>query len=180
MEAPGAPEVAMGVLEMAVMDQVRGVGKVGEVVLRGQILKICCDVVRTGYVPCFPKIWVAKGLKHPSLKIQILSWIGEDSESDRYLNLIKQEGVNLKGTERIPQMRMPVSMMIYEIDGSSTCLYDSGGVDYPSLSNSQFKQLRNSEWLCLTVGPWENTKKSFIAIAVIKNITWILGMFISQ
>ena len=109
-------------------------------------------------------IWVAKGLKHPSLKIQILSWIGEDSESDRYLNLIKQEGVHLKGIERIPQMRMPVSMMIYEIDGSSTCLYDSGGVDYPSLSNSQFKQLRNSEWLCLTVGPWENTKKSFQSI----------------
>jgi len=58
---PGAPEVAMGVLEMAVMDH-RGAGKVGEVDLRGQILKICCDVVRTGYVPCFPKIWVAKGL----------------------------------------------------------------------------------------------------------------------
>ena len=109
-------------------------------------------------------IWVSKGLRDPSLKINILSWIGTDSESDRYLNLIKKEEVDHKGIEIISEMRMPISMMIYEQDGTSSCLYDPGGTDYPLLSKIQLEQLKRSDWLCLTVGPWNNTKKSFQSI----------------
>ena len=41
-------------------------------------------------------IWVSKGLRDPSLKINILSWIGTDSESDRYLNFIKKRKLTTK------------------------------------------------------------------------------------
>jgi len=100
---------------------------------------------------CAPNI--ARGLAAAGVETELISWLGADSEGERYLQDLRADGVGTEGVRIMPGRRTASTYLFYAADGGSMCFYDPSGVRSVGLSGRQGEIVAGADWLCVAVGP---------------------------
>lgn len=99
-----------------------------------------------------PAYVAAEAARH-GVSVAPLSWVGTDAEGDLYCDRLAQSGADVSGIARVPASRSPVSLLVYQADGSCMCLYDPAFAGSETLSAHQRALIAGADHLCVTVGP---------------------------
>ncbi len=100
---------------------------------------------------CAPN--VARGIAAAQIPTELVSWLGDDAEGERYLRDLRAEGVGTRGVSVREGEHTASTYLFYAADGGSMCFYDPGGVRSLGLSEEQQRLAVEADWLCVTVGP---------------------------
>ena len=100
---------------------------------------------------CAPN--VARGIAAAQIPTELVTWLGEDAEGERYLRDLRAEGVGTLGVSVREGEHTASTYLFYAADGGSMCFYDPGGVRSLGLSEEQQRLAVEADWLCVTVGP---------------------------
>jgi sugar/nucleoside kinase (ribokinase family) len=100
---------------------------------------------------CAPN--VARGLAAAQITTELVSWLGDEPEGERYLLDLRADGVGTRGVSVREGEHTASTYLFYAADGGSMCFYYPGGVRSLGLSEEQQRLVVESDWLCVTVGP---------------------------
>jgi ribokinase len=100
---------------------------------------------------CAPN--VARGLTAARISTELVTWLGDDADGERYLRDLRAEGVGTLGVSIREGEHTASTYLFYAADGGSMCFYDPGGVRSLGLSEEQQRLAVEADWLCVTVGP---------------------------
>jgi ribokinase len=100
-----------------------------------------------------------------------VSWVGLDTESERFRAALAEAGVNIDGIARL-EGRMPTSVLAYEPDGGCHCLFDPALTGPQILDERQSALVAAADWVCLTVGPPEVTEQVLALIRPETKLVW--------
>ena len=100
---------------------------------------------------CAPN--VARGIAVAQIPTELVTWVGDDAEGERYLRDLREDGVGTRGVSVRRGEHTASTYLFYAADGGSMCFYDPGGVRSLGLSREQQRLVAEADWLCVTVGP---------------------------
>jgi sugar/nucleoside kinase (ribokinase family) len=96
---------------------------------------------------------VALALAELGHRVALVSWLGDDGYGRAYLARLRAAGVDVEGVEVAAGQSSARALMLYDGNGSATCLHHpsgSGGLRLPASGRDRLDQAR---WLVLTAGP---------------------------
>jgi ribokinase len=96
--------------------------------------------------------YAARGIAAARLAARAITWVGQDSEGEKYRDALASYGVDVTGVE-VKGERTPSSYLFYGADGETVCVYDPGDQVVDGLTEAQRDIARGSDWICLLVGP---------------------------
>lgn len=102
-----------------------------------------------------------------------VTWTGAGDEGERFVQLARAAGLQTDGIARLPLGRSPISLMIHQRNGSTTCLFDPGLGGQEFLAPDQKKIIADSRHLCVTVGPGHLAAEIMELCRADANIYWI-------
>lgn len=82
-----------------------------------------------------------------------ITWVGDDSLAQKFKDDCAKEKISTEGIVHIYGQRSPACMMIYQGDGSTSCLFDPAFAGEERLSPQQKHLITNCDLICITVGP---------------------------
>src|SRR5260370_12480583 len=101
-----------------------------------------------GCAPC-----VALALAELGHRVALVSWLGDDRYGRDYLGRLRAAGVDVAGIEVAAGQSTARALMLYDANGSATCLHHPSGSGSLRLPESGRDRLDQARWLVLTAGP---------------------------
>lgn len=98
-------------------------------------------------------LYVSKAFAAAGHCSKVLTWIGDDQHGQRYVNEVANHRVDSSAIAVVAEGATPVCMLIYQQDGSCSCLFDPGFIGKEQLTPAQEEAARKADLLCITVGP---------------------------
>jgi len=106
---------------------------------------------------CAPNI--ARGLLAEGHQAALVTWLGSDDLGSMYLNDLRLEGIGVEGVEIMVDARTACTYLLYDDDGSTSCILDMSDHVSTGLTESQWRVLNTADWMCVTVGPRHATSE---------------------
>lgn len=103
---------------------------------------------RVGGCPAFVSIAAASA----GGKVNPVSWIGDDVHAEIYMDTLASQGLETDGVARLNHPS-PISVLVYQDDGSCACLYDPVFNGHERLTSTQSRIVASASHLCISVGP---------------------------
>lgn len=104
---------------------------------------------RLGGCPAF----VAMAVARAGARVSPVTWVGADADGEHYRQQLKEAGADVSAVAKVDAERSPVSLLVYQADGSCICLYDPAFPGRERLTEAQRAALGEADHLCITVGP---------------------------
>ena len=86
-------------------------------------------------------------------RVTPISWVGSDRDADAFLDVLNKLNISTAGIHRQSDSASPVAMLIYQADGSCSCLFDRAFSGTEILAPTQLDAIGRADHLCLTAGP---------------------------
>jgi ribokinase len=102
-----------------------------------------------------------------------ISWVGDDSEGERYRASLVERGVSAIGVAVRPG-RTPICILAYEPDGGCYCLYDPALHAAAELDEGQRALIAAAEAVCITVGPARATCEALELAQAKAPLAWVV------
>ena len=96
---------------------------------------------------------VALALAELGHRVALVSWLGDDRYGRDYLARLRASGVDVAGVEVAAGESSARALMLYDGNGSATCLHHPSGSGALRLPASGRDRLDQAHWLVLTAGP---------------------------
>ena len=103
----------------------------------------------------------------------LISWVGDDRESERYRAILANIGVDARGVGVRPG-KTPVCILAYEPDGGCHCFYDPGLRHEPELDEYQRALITAADALCVTIGPAGATRQALALVRADAAVAWVV------
>lgn len=104
---------------------------------------------------------------------KVLTWIGNDQHGEMYTKEAANRLIDTSAIAVVEGGATPVCMLIYEEDGSCTCLFDPGFIGQEQLTAAQEEAVRKADMLCITVGPPQIGERLVELISVDAIVAWV-------
>jgi len=118
----------------------------------GQTSKLLGPVEPEGrFGGCAPG--VALALAELGHKVALVSWLGDDRYGRDYLARLRAGGVDVAGVDIATGQASARALMLYDGNGSATCLHHPSGSGSLRLPVAGRERLEEARWLALTAGP---------------------------
>jgi len=115
---------------------------------------------------------VALALAELGHRVALVSWLGDDGYGRAYLAHLRAGGVDIGGVEVAAGQSSARALMLYDGNGSATCLHHPSGSDSLRLSASGRDRLVQARWLVLTAGPAGMTEALLDARRPETSVAW--------
>ncbi|MDE0839296.1 MAG: carbohydrate kinase family protein [Kiritimatiellae bacterium] len=86
-------------------------------------------------------------------RVTPISWVGSDRDADAFRDGLNKLNISTAGIHRQSDSASPVAMLIYQADGSCSCLFDRAFSGTEILAPTQLDAIGRADHLCLTAGP---------------------------
>ena len=86
-------------------------------------------------------------------RVTPISWVGSDRDADAFRDGLNKLNISTAGIHRQSDSASPVAMLIYQADGSCSCLFDRAFSGTDILAPTQLDAIGRADHLCLTAGP---------------------------
>lgn len=86
-------------------------------------------------------------------RVTPISWVGSDRDADAFRDGLNKLNISTAGIHRQSDSASPVAMLIYQADGSCSCLFDRAFSGTEILAPTQLDAIGHADHLCLTAGP---------------------------
>jgi ribokinase len=118
--------------------------------------------------------FVARWLAAQGITAQVVTWIGDDDLSRRYVGQLERSGVDTAGVVTTPGARIGTSHLYYAATGEAVNFYDGGGAQRDEATERQLEMARNADWLCLTVAPYGVNAALLDAAGPDTQVSWVV------
>jgi sugar/nucleoside kinase (ribokinase family) len=115
---------------------------------------------------------VALALAELGHRVALVSWLGDDDYGRAYLARLRAAGVDVEGVEVAAGQSSPRALMLYDGNGSATCLHHPSGSGSLRLPPSGRDRLDHARWLVLTAGPAGMTQALLDARRQETSVAW--------
>src|SRR5438445_7483408 len=115
---------------------------------------------------------VALALAELGHRVALVSWLGDDDYGRAYLTYLQSGRVDTAGVEIAAGQSSARALMLYDGNGSATCLHHpsgSGSLRLPAAGRDRLVQAR---WLVLTAGPAGMTQELLDARGEQTSVAW--------
>lgn len=115
---------------------------------------------------------VALALAELGHNVALVSWLGDDAYGRAYLDRLQAGGVDIGAVEIAAGQSSARALMLYDANGSATCLHHpsgSGSLRLPALGRDR---LDGARWLVLTAGPAGMTQALLDARRQKTSVAW--------
>ncbi|HTR15233.1 MAG TPA: PfkB family carbohydrate kinase [Roseiarcus sp.] len=102
-----------------------------------------------------------------------ISWVGDDSEGERYRASLARLGVRADGIG-VRAGRTPVCILAYEPNGGCDCLFDPGLESEAELDDAQRALIASASAVCVTVGPAGAVREALALARRQAAIAWVV------
>ena len=123
---------------------------------------------RLGGSPAYVAAALVGGGVHDAIPI---SWVADDADGARYRAGLARFGIRTDGIAS-GSGRTPICILAYQPDGGCHCLYDPGLAEPIELDRAQRDLVADADWVCLTVGPAEATRRALAAVQPDAKVVW--------
>lgn len=103
----------------------------------------------------------------------LVTWVGTDDMGHLYRRCCASQGISLDACAEITEGATPVCFLVYQADGSCACLIDFGFSGRETLTAVQEQHLRDSDLVCITVGPSATTARALEIVRPDATVAWI-------
>lgn len=110
----------------------------------------------------------------PGVEVQVVTWLGDDDLSQRYLRRLEVSGVDVAGVVVTPGARTGASQLYYARTGEAVNFFDAGGAERDEATDTQLEIVRDADWLCLTVAPYAVNAALLDAAGPETRISWVV------
>ena len=86
-------------------------------------------------------------------RVTPISWVGSDRDADAFRDGLNKLNISTAGIHTQSDSASPVAMLIYQADGSCSCLFDRAFSGTEILAPTQLDAIGHADHLCLTAGP---------------------------
>lgn len=86
-------------------------------------------------------------------RVTPISWVGSDRDADAFRDGLNKLNISTAGIHTQSDSASPVAMLIYQADGSCSCLFDRAFSGTEILAPTQLDAIGRADHLCLTAGP---------------------------
>ena len=86
-------------------------------------------------------------------RVTPISWVGSDRDADAFRDGLNKLNISTAGIHTQSDSASPVAMLIYQADGSCSCLFDRVFSGTEILAPTQLDAIGRADHLCLTAGP---------------------------
>jgi ribokinase len=86
-------------------------------------------------------------------RVTPISWVGSDRDADAFRDGLNKLNISTAGIHTQSDSASPVAMLIYQADGSCSCLFDRAFSGAEILAPTQLDAIGHADHLCLTAGP---------------------------
>ena len=115
---------------------------------------------------------VALALAELGQRVALVSWLGDDNYGRAYLDRLRAGGVDIAGVEIAAGQSSARALMLYDGNGSATCLHHPSGSGSLRLPASGRDRLDHARWLVLTAGPAGMTQALLDARLAQTSVAW--------
>jgi len=115
---------------------------------------------------------VALALAELGHRVALVSWLGDDGYGRAYLARLRDGGVDIGGVEVAAGQSSARALMLYDRNGSATCLHHPSGSGSLRLPASGRDRLAQARWLVLTAGPAGMTQALLDARRQKTSVAW--------
>ena len=115
---------------------------------------------------------VALALAELGHRVALVSWLGDDGHGRAYLAHLRAAGVDIGGVEIAAGQSSARALMLYDGNGSATCLHHPSGSGSLRLPASGRDRLDHAHWLVLTAGPAGMTQELLDARGKQTSVAW--------
>jgi len=115
---------------------------------------------------------VALALAELGHRVALVSWLGDDGYGRAYLARLRDGGVDIGGVEVAAGQSSARALMLYDGNGSATCLHHPSGSGSLALPASGRDRLGQARWLVLTAGPAGMTQALLDARRQKTSVAW--------
>jgi len=115
---------------------------------------------------------VALALAELGHRVALVSWLGDDGYGRAYLARLRDGGVDIAGVEVAAGQSSARALMLYDGNGSATCLHHPSGSGSLRLPASGRDRLGEARWLVLTAGPAGMTQALLDARRQKTSVAW--------
>src|SRR2546428_300802 len=105
-------------------------------------------------------------------RVALVSWLGDDDYGRAYLTHLQSGGVDIAGVEIAAGQSSARALMLYDGNGSATCLHHPSGSGSLSLPAAGRDRLDHARWLVLTAGPAGMTQELLDARGRQTSVAW--------
>jgi sugar/nucleoside kinase (ribokinase family) len=117
---------------------------------------------------------VALALAELGHRVALVSWLGDDDFGRAYLARLRGAGIDVDGVEVAAGQSSARALMLYDGNGSATCLHHPSGSGSLRLPPSGRDRLDHARWLVLTAGPAGMTQALLDARRQETSVAWNL------
>jgi 2-dehydro-3-deoxygluconokinase len=115
---------------------------------------------------------VALALAELGHRVALVSWLGDDDFGRAYLARLRGAGIDVDGVEVAAGQSSARALMLYDGNGSATCLHHPSGSGSLRLPPSGRDRLDHARWLVLTAGPAGMTQALLDARRQENSVAW--------
>jgi sugar/nucleoside kinase (ribokinase family) len=115
---------------------------------------------------------VALALAELGHRVALVSWLGDDGYGRAYLDRLRAAGVDVGGVEVAAGQSSARALMLYDGNGSATCLHHPSGSASLGLPAAGRNRLDQAPWLVLTAGPAGMTRALLDARPQTTSVAW--------
>jgi sugar/nucleoside kinase (ribokinase family) len=115
---------------------------------------------------------VALALAELGHRVALVSWLGDDDYGRAYVDRLRAAGIDVKGVEVAAGQLSARALMLYDGNGSATCLHHPSGSGSLRLPPSGRDRLDHARWLVLTAGPAGMTQALLDARRQETSVAW--------
>jgi len=115
---------------------------------------------------------VALALAELGHRVALVSWLGDDDHGRAYLAHLRAAGVDIGGVEVAAGESSARALMLYDGNGSATCLHHPSGSGSLRLPAAGRDRLIHARWLVLTAGPAGMTQELLDARGQLTSVAW--------
>src|SRR5947209_1616613 len=115
---------------------------------------------------------VALALAELGHRVALVSWLGDDGYGRAYLARLRDGGVDIGGVDIAAGESSARALMLYDGNGSATCLHHPSGSGGLHLPASGRDRLDHARWLVLTAGPAGMTQELLDARGQQTSVAW--------
>ena len=116
--------------------------------------------------------FVAKPIARAGISVNVITWVGDDPEGERYVALLQAAGIGIEGVAVVPGGRTPSCILIYDSQGGCICLFDLGVGQEVGLNETQARLIGEADWACIAVGPRRGTEEVLAALSPRTKLAW--------
>jgi sugar/nucleoside kinase (ribokinase family) len=117
---------------------------------------------------------VCRWLASLGMTARLVTWIGDDELSRRYLRQLERSGVDTAGVVVTPGRRTGVSHLFYTATGEAVNFFEDGGATRDEATDTQLELARDADWLCLTVAPYRVNAALLEAAGPDTRVSWVV------